>query len=116
MDYCPSLFSAKNENQEIGLAFILKSMTEQQQKIVRLIAKKQLESAESRGIEWKAFAEECIEQMFGISAKSIKDSLHEAQDHKIVMETTNSQGKTVVYMPYPPLVLQKIADDNLEEH
>ena len=27
MDYTPSLFSAKNENQELGLSFILKSMT-----------------------------------------------------------------------------------------
>jgi hypothetical protein len=38
MDYMPPLFSAKNENQEIGLSFILKSMTQQQQAIVKLIA------------------------------------------------------------------------------
>lgn len=32
--YQPSLFSQKNENQEIGLAFIFKSMTEHQRAIV----------------------------------------------------------------------------------
>lgn len=37
--YQPSLFSQKNENQEIGLAFIFKSMTDTQKGIIMQIAK-----------------------------------------------------------------------------
>jgi hypothetical protein len=35
------LFSAKNENQEHGVAYILKSMTKNQREIIKLIAKYQ---------------------------------------------------------------------------
>ncbi len=38
-EYQSELFSAKNENQEIGVAFILKSMTKNQREIIKLIAK-----------------------------------------------------------------------------
>lgn len=37
--YQPPLFTAKNDNQELGLAFILKSMTENQRKIIKVIAR-----------------------------------------------------------------------------
>ena len=33
-----SLFSAKNDNQEVGLSFVFKSMTDRQKDIIRLIA------------------------------------------------------------------------------
>lgn len=41
-DYLPNVFIAKNDNVEIGLSFILKSMTEHQRRAIRLIAEYQL--------------------------------------------------------------------------
>ena len=45
------------------------------------------------------------------SHKGLKDYLHEAKDHKIVIEKTNDDGNTILYMPYNPLVLEKIVSD-----
>lgn len=39
MQFQPELFSAKNNNQELGISFILRSMTDKQKKVVKLIAK-----------------------------------------------------------------------------
>ena len=36
--YQPDLFAAKNDNQENGIAYILKSMTENQRNIIKIIA------------------------------------------------------------------------------
>ena len=38
-EYQSQLFSAKSENQEIGVAYVLKSMTKNQREIIKLIAK-----------------------------------------------------------------------------
>lgn len=38
LEYQSPLFSVKNDNQEVGLGFVLKSMTENQRQIIRLIA------------------------------------------------------------------------------
>lgn len=43
--------------------------------------------------------------MYAHSHKGLKDYLHEAKDHKIVIEKTNDDGHTLLYMPYGPLVL-----------
>lgn len=38
LEYQSPLYSFKNDNQEVGLAFVLKSMTQNQQGIIKLIA------------------------------------------------------------------------------
>ena len=38
LDYQSTLFSFKNDNQEIGLSFIFQSMTKNQRDIVKIIA------------------------------------------------------------------------------
>ena len=48
------------------------------------------------------------------STKLLKEALREAQDHKIVIERQNEKGDTYYNIPYPPQLLQKIVDDNLE--
>lgn len=57
------LFSAKNENQEHGVAYILKSMTKNQREIIKLIAKYQLETPEEKGIKIKELLNLCVENM-----------------------------------------------------
>ena len=44
LEYQTQLFTFKNDNQEVGLLFVLKSMTDVQRKIIRLIAQNQLEN------------------------------------------------------------------------
>ena len=50
----PSLFSAKNDTHEIGINFILRSMTTTQRQIIKMIAKHQLENPEEK-ISMKAY-------------------------------------------------------------
>lgn len=38
LEYQSPLFSFKNDNQEVGLTFVLKSMTQNQRNIIKLIA------------------------------------------------------------------------------
>ena len=75
-------------------------MTGPQQAIVRLIAQSQLEDGESKGIQMKDLFEKCVEATLAHSHKGLKDYLHEAKDHKIVLEKQDGNGNTVLYMPY----------------
>jgi hypothetical protein len=49
--------------------------------------------------------------MLAHSHKDLKDYLHEAKDHKIVIEKTNDEGNTILYMPYNSIVLEKIVNN-----
>ncbi len=44
LEYQSPLFSFKNDNEEVGLAFVMKSMTTNAQAIIRLIAQYQLDN------------------------------------------------------------------------
>jgi len=44
----------------------------------------------------------CVEEMLAHSHKNLKEYLHEAKDHKIVVEKTNEEGNTLLFMPFPP--------------
>lgn len=80
----PSLFSAKNDNQELGLAFIFKSMTNNQREIIKQIAQYQLAHSDEKGIKQKDLLNLCVENMLAHSTKNLKEYLHEAKDHKII--------------------------------
>ena len=43
----------------------------------------------------------------------LKEYLAEAKDHKVVLERTDDSGSTLMYMNYPPLLLEKIAKELL---
>ena len=101
----PDLFSAKNDNQELGLAFILKSMTENQRKIIKEVAKYQLKNPGNKGIGQKELLHLCIDQMLCHSNHQLTGYLHEAFDHKIVLKRVDEQGTTLLYMNYPTLLL-----------
>ena len=51
LEHMPSLFSVKNDNEEIGLSFVLRSMTKNQIEIIKLIANYQLENPQEKGIQ-----------------------------------------------------------------
>lgn len=53
MQFQPELFSVKNNNQELGISFILRSMTGKQKEVVKLIAKQQIHNPEEKGIKNK---------------------------------------------------------------
>jgi hypothetical protein len=59
----------------------------------------------------KDLYEKCVEGMLAHSHKGLKDYLHEAKDHKIVIEKVLEDGSSLLTMPYNSLVLQKIVDD-----
>jgi len=48
------------------------------------------------------------------SMKGLKDYLHEAMDHKILLEKNMEDGQSILMMPYPSVVLEKIVNDQLE--
>ena len=102
------LFAVKNDNQEVGLTFVLRSMTTVQKKIIGLIAKHQLEIPEEKGIKQKDLGELCIEEMVASNAREMKQHLNEAKDHKIVIEKQDDKGYNMYYMPYPSNVLEKV--------
>lgn len=45
-----------------------------------------LDNPQEKGISFKELIEKCVENMYAFSQKTIKDSLHEAKDHKVVLE------------------------------
>ena len=61
ISYMPPLFLLKNDNPEIGISFILKSMTENQREVIKKIATAQLENPEEKGIRIKELLSLCVE-------------------------------------------------------
>ena len=114
LEWQPTLFSAKNDNQELGLIFIFKSMTKNQREIIKLIAKYMLDNPQEKGIQQRDLLNRCVENMLAHSTKNMKEYLHEAKDHKIIQERFDEQGSTVISMNYPTALLQKIIDDELQ--
>lgn len=110
VEYQSPLFSFKNDNQEVGLSFVFKSLTDNQRKIIELIAKHQLENPQDKGISMKELLNLCIEQTVAYSQKGLRDYLHEAFDHKIVNERMDERAQTIVFMNYPTVLLEKIAN------
>ena len=111
--YGPPLFSAKNNNQELGIQYILRSMTKNQREIIKLIAKYQLDNPEEKGVKIKVLLNLCVENMLCNNQKGLKDYLAEAKDHKVVLERQDETGYTWLFISYPPLVLEKIINDSL---
>ena len=61
LDYQSTLFSFKNDNQEIGLSFIFQSMTKNQRDIVKIIAQHQLDNPQDKGITMKDLMIKCVD-------------------------------------------------------
>lgn len=89
-------------------------MTANQRNIIKIIAKHQLENTEEKGMKIKDLLNECVENMLCNNQKGLKEYLAEAKDHKVVLERLDDSGYTYMYMTYPPNILEKIVNDNLE--
>ena len=113
LEYQSPLFSFKNDNEEVGLAFVLKSMTQNQRGVIRQIAQHQLDNPQDKGISMRELLSKCVENMLATSQKQIKDLLHEARDHKVVHERTDENGHQMLFMTYPLQLLEKLAADEL---
>ena len=97
----------------MGLTFVLKSMTKNQREIIKIIAKYLLDHPLEKGITIKDLYELCVDATVATSQKGLKDSLNEAKDHKVVHEKTDDQGHQMLTMTYPVVLLEKIANDEL---
>lgn len=67
LEYQSPLFSFKNDNQEVGLTFVLKSMTSVQRNIIKVIAQHQLDNPQEKGISMRDLMAKCIENMLAYS-------------------------------------------------
>eukprot|EP00347_Sterkiella_histriomuscorum_P014737 403359737 len=114
LEYQAPLFSTKNDNQEVGLWFVLQSMTSAQKQVIKTIAKYQLDNPNEPGVTMKALMAVCVENMVAYSQKMIKDYLNEAMDHKVVLEKHDNDGHSFLYMNYPIQTLEKMANDEFK--
>lgn len=72
-----------------------------------------LENPQEKGIKLKTLLSLCTEKMLAHNTKGLKDYLNEAKDHKVVVERTDENGSTILTMPYPAPLLEKIANGKL---
>ncbi|CDW82556.1 origin recognition complex subunit 2 [Stylonychia lemnae] len=114
LEYQSPLFQFKNDNQEVGLLFVFKSMTGNQKKLISIIAQYLLDNPQEKGISYKELMIKCVEQMVCHSNKQMKDGLHEALDHKIVIEKQDDKGHIYLCMNYPVPLLEKIVNDEFK--
>eukprot|EP00347_Sterkiella_histriomuscorum_P017627 403348615 len=112
LDYQPPLFSYKNDNEELGLQFVLKSMTKTQIQIIQIIAQYQLEN-DLRGISMKILVSYCVESMIAYSTKTIKDMLSEAFDHKVLIYKPDANGENLILLNYPQIILERLVSNEI---
>jgi hypothetical protein len=62
----------------------------------------------------KDLFEKCNEDMKAHDIRGLKELLKEAKEQKVVLEKVMEDGDTLLSMPYPELVLQKVLDNTLE--
>ena len=72
-----------------------------------------LDNPQEKGIAMRELMNKCVENMLATSQKQVKDYLHEAKDHKVVNERTDENGHQIIYMTYPVMLLEKLANDEL---
>ena len=102
------LFSMKNEREELGLSYVMKSFTEYQVSVMRIIAKFQLDNPHEPGIKEKDLYEECVEQCLLSDIKTMKELLREVRDHKLLFEKEDKDGHSYMYLKLKSNVLEKI--------
>lgn len=105
------LFSLKNEREELGLSYVLKSFTSYQVEVIRMIAKFQLDNPHEPGIKEKELFENCIEQTILSDLKTLKDLLHEVRDHKLLFEKEDKDGNSYLYLKLKSNILEKIVNN-----
>jgi hypothetical protein len=57
------LFTNKAENEELGLSYVFKSLTDTQKDIIKLVAKAHLDNPDDKGIKMKDLFAICVDEM-----------------------------------------------------
>ena len=107
------LFSMKNEREELGLSYILKSLTSSQIHVMKMMAKFQLDNPNEIGMKEKELFEDCIDNQVVFDIKSLKDLLKEMRDHKILYEKEDKEGNSFLYLKLKNNILEKILNNQL---
>ncbi|CAI2366927.1 unnamed protein product [Moneuplotes crassus] len=108
------LFSLKNEREELGLAFILKSFTDMQVDAIKILAKFQLDNPHELGMKERELYEECVDMQSITDIKTLKDILREIRDHKILFEREDKEGNSYLYLKLKASILEKIIKNQLQ--
>ena len=106
-EYSPKLFRTSSVLQEIGVKYILKSMTENQKFILKEIAKYQLENPNELGITYSSLFNE-VEEIGIASPSQLHAYLKEAKDHKLVKEVKGENHITYLAINHPSSILHEL--------
>lgn len=109
--YISELFAEQDNQNEQGVAFIMQSMTENQKKIIKLIAEEQLKDSGKDGVDYYWLVDECVRKTICLSLKHVKDLLGEAKSHQLIKERQNDEGKVFVFISQKAHIIKKIVDD-----
>lgn len=93
--YAPKLFDTTSDLKDIGIEYILCSMTKHQVFVVKTIANHMLKYPEDAGIVMNTLYEECIDNIGITSIRELEAHLKEAKDHKLIAETRNHDSQKV---------------------
>jgi hypothetical protein len=106
-----SFIGEKNIKAGIGLNHILTSLTENQRKIIKFLAKYQLEAEEKNKklLTLPALSDLLVEHMIVSSSKQAQELLVEPIDHEIIIEK-NIDGKNVYKVQLQEEVMEKLVN------
>ncbi|CAI2367279.1 unnamed protein product [Moneuplotes crassus] len=112
--YAPHLFSTRSDLEEIGVEYILKSLTKDQIYVIQAVAKYQLENQNDIGISFRDLYTDCEEEIGITNQRQLNSYLAEAKDHKLIVEKKDSDDTNYLSINYnvgslcSPEILQKI--------
>ena len=110
--YAPNLFAASSDLQEIGVEYILKSMTKDQIFVIKAIAKYMLGYPEEPGISISSLYNECCDEINLTATRQLKQYLSEAKDHKLVLERRSEDDQVYLYINHSRSILENILNFN----
>ena len=110
-----SFIGEKNIKAGIGLTHILTSLTENQRKIIKFLAKYQLEAEEKNKklLTLTQLSDLLVENMIVSSQKHAQDLLVEPIDHEIIVEK-NIDGRIVYKIQLQYEVMEKLVNGDYD--
>ena len=104
--FAPKLFSDSAELHEVGVEYVLKSMTKDQIYVIKCIAKHIINNPGNKTIDYETLLDEWRSEI-NISWKyQLKQSyLLEAFEHKLVIEKKDENGRRCLTMDVTPTLI-----------
>jgi hypothetical protein len=112
-----SMLGEKNLKAGIGLNHILASLTENQRKVIKFLAKYQLEAEEKNKklLTLQTLSDLLVENMIVSSMKQVHELLIDPKDHEIVVEK-NIEGKTYFVVQLQDEVMEKLVNGDYDNN